>query len=323
MNRHMFESSQAIPLAESDGCSVYQFSNNTGEGTITIYEVFPGVALAYNDFHMQYYDSDFRPNRSVFCIDYCREGRLEYSSKNDAYSYVEAGDLKLDCRLTHTGRFEMPLSHYHGIMISFDMEAAIKSLPLEIKDFPVDLKSICSKFCKDNYPVVLHGPRSVEHIFGELYAVQEKIKRPYFKIKILELLLYLETMELPEWSEEKPYFYKSQIEKVKAVQKFLAQHMDENFTQEELALRFDIPMTPMKRCFKSIYGSTIGQWLLEYRMNQAAVILRTKRELKIAEIAGIVGYDSPSKFAIAFRRVMGLSPVEYRNRSWVETDVLD
>ena len=118
---HVFGCEQAVLLAESDGCSVFQFRNETGEGSITIYEVFPGVALAYNDFHMRYYDSEFRPGRDVFCIDHCREGRLEYAAKNDAYAYVEAGDLKLDRRLTHTGRFEMPLSHYHGAMVSIDM----------------------------------------------------------------------------------------------------------------------------------------------------------------------------------------------------------
>ena len=33
----------------------------------------------------------------------------------------------------------------------------------------------------------------------------------------------------------------------------------------------------------------------------------------VAEIAGMVGYDSASKFAIAFRKIMGMSPLEYRN----------
>lgn len=48
-------------------------------------------------------------------------------------------------------------------------------------------------------------------------------------------------------------------------------------------------------------------------MNQAAVLLKTNRNMSVAEIAGRVGYDSPSKFAIAFRKLMGMSPVEYRN----------
>lgn len=312
---HVFGCEQAVLLAESDGCSVFQFRNETGEGSITIYEVFPGVALAYNDFHMRYYDSEFRPGRDVFCIDHCREGRLEYAAKNDAYAYVEAGDLKLDRRLTHTGRFEMPLSHYHGAMVSIDMETACRTLPKEIKDFPVNLRALQMKFCGDTYPMVIHGSPSVEHIFGELYAVPEKIKRPYFKIKILELLLYLEALELPENAEEKPYFYKTQVEKIKAIQTFIAEHMDESFTQEVLSLRFDIPLTPMKRCFKSVFGSSIGTWILQYRMNQAALMLRSEKGTSVAEIAGRVGYDSPSKFAMAFRKVMGMSPTEYRSRN--------
>ena len=314
MDEFLLTGDTSVKLAENNGCSVYQFRNETGEGTITIYEVFPGVSLSYNDFHIRYYDSEFKPDRNLFCIDHCREGRLEYPAADDAYSYVEAGDLKLDRRLTHTGHFEMPLSHYHGAMVSFDMDAACRSLPQEIKDFPVNLKVLQEKFCAGIYPYVVHGAGSIEHIFGELYAVPEKIKRPYFKIKILELLLYLEALELPEKPEEKPYFYRTQVEKVKAVQQFLVGHMDENFTQEEMSRRFDIPLTPLKNCFKSVFGASIGSYLLEYRMNQAAVLLRTKREMSVAEIAGCVGYDSPSKFAAAFRRKMGMTPMDYRNR---------
>lgn len=315
MDKIFINCGDSIRLAESDGCGVYQLRNETGEGTITVYEIFPGVALAYNDFHMRYYDSEFKPTRDVFCIDHCREGRLEYPAASDAYSYVEAGDLKLDRRLTHTGHFEMPLSHYHGAMVSIDMEIACKSLPLEIKDFPVDLWELQKKFCSDIYPMVVHNNCSIEHIFGELYAVPEKIKRPYFKIKILELLLYLKALELPENPTEKPYFYKTQVEKIKAIREFIVSHMEENFTQEELSKRFDIPLTPMKRCFKSVFGSAIGSYLLEYRMNQAAVLLKTNHNMSVTEIAGQVGYDSPSKFAIAFRRLMGMSPTEYRNRT--------
>ena len=314
MDDFLLTGGTGVKLAENDGCSVYQFQNETGEGTITIYEVFPGVSLSYNDFHIRYYDSEFKPDRNLFCIDHCREGRLEYPAADDAYSYVEAGDLKLDRRLTHTGHFEMPLSHYHGAMVSFDMDAACRSLPQEIKDFPVNLRALQEKFCGGIYPYVVHGAGSIEHIFGELYAVPEKIKRSYFKIKILELLLYLEALELPENPVEKPYFYRTQVEKAKAVQQFLVGHMDENFMQEEMSRRFDIPLTPLKNCFKSVFGASIGSYLLEYRMNQAAVLLRTKREMSVAEIAGCVGYDSPSKFAAAFRRKMGMTPMDYRNR---------
>ena len=98
MDDFLLTGSTSVKLAENNGCSVYQLRNETGEGTITIYEVFPGVSLSYNDFHIRYYDSEFKPDRDLFCIDHCREGRLEYPAADDAYSYVEAGDLKLEDR---------------------------------------------------------------------------------------------------------------------------------------------------------------------------------------------------------------------------------
>ena len=128
----------------------------------------------------------------------------------------------------------------------------------------------------------------------------------------MELLLCLDALELPKTTEERPYYYRSQVEKVKVIQQFLTQHMSENFTQEELSERFEIPLSAMKNCFKSVYGTTIKAWLTDYRMNQAAEFLRAEDKKSVAEIAGMVGYDSASKFAIAFRKVMGMSPMEYR-----------
>ena len=102
------------------------------------------------------------------------------------------------------------------------------------------------------------------------------------------------------------------MEKVKAVRQFLIDHMEENFTNEDLSRRFDFPLTPMKNCFRSAYGSSIGAWLTTYRMNQAAELLLKDRERTISEIGCQVGYDSASKFAMAFKKVMKLSPSEYR-----------
>lgn len=305
---------KAILLAQSDGCSVYRFCNETGDGTMTCYEIFPGAMLSFNDFHMEYFESEYVPDRDMFAIDHCREGKMEYVAAENAYAYVGAGDIKMDRRLEHTGRFVFPSRHYHGITIGFDMETAAAALQTEVRDFPVDLRRLREKYCKGSYPRVIRESGATEHVFGELYQVPEKIRVPYFKLKVLELLLYLEALELPEREEERPYYYKTQVEKVKAIQTFLAQHMTEHFTQEELSERFEIPLTAMKNCFKSVYGVPIGSWLTEYRMNRAAELLRLQKEKSVAEIAGMAGYDSAGKFAIAFRKVMGMSPMEYRKK---------
>lgn len=298
-------------VCENEACTIHQINNKTGEGTMTFYKVFPGIYLMYNDFHMQNCHADVQYSKDMLCIDHCREGRIQWDLKNDAYLYLKAGDLRIDNRNYHKGNYEFPLKHYHGITISFFIEEAAKSLLDALNGFPVDLYDLQKKFCENEASFVIRAATSIEHIFSELYAVPSKIKKQYFQIKILELLLYLSALDIYENQEKRPYFYKTQVEKIKAIEKFMTGDLEKHYTLNELSKRFDISLTSMKNCFKGVYGSTIYAYMRACRMNQAAVLLRQSRE-SIASIAGCVGYESPSKFAVAFKTIMGKSPLEYR-----------
>ena len=318
-NAEAFESEGAVLLAHSDGCSVWQFRNETGDGTMTAYDVFPGVILSFNDFHMERYHSSYVPDRRILAIDHCREGRMEYSAGDGRIGCTSAGDMKLDLRRQHTGEFIFPSCHYHGLTVAIDLDIIGQSLSEEVKDFSVAPEEIITRFSLGAYPRVLHGMKEADHIFGELYRVPEKIRIPYFKVKILELLLYLNAMTVPEDENEQPYFYRTQAEKVRAIRQFLIAHISENYTQEELSRRFDIPMTAMKTCFRSVYGEAIGAWLTGYRMNRAAELLR-ESDLSIAEIGSRVGYDNAGKFTVAFKKTMKLTPSEYRRERRIHNE---
>ena len=306
-----FESEGAILLAQSGGCAVWQFRNDTGDGTMTAYDVFPGVMLCFNDFHMERYESGYVPDRRILAIDHCREGRMEYAAGDGMVGYTAAGDMKLDLRQQHTGSFTFPSRHYHGLTVALDRDIAAQSLSEEVRDFPVTPEAIIERFSLGAYPRVLHSVAGIEHIFAELYRVPEKIRIPYFKVKILELLLFLDGMTVPADEGKSAYFYRTQTEKVKAMAQFLTGHLAESFTQEELSRRFDIPMTAMKECFRSVYGEAIGAWLTNYRMSRAAELL-LRSDQSVAEIGSSVGYDNASKFTAAFKRVMKRTPSEYR-----------
>jgi len=77
-----------------DGCAVWQFRNETGDGTITTYEIFSGVMLAFNDFHMERYECDFVADRRMLAIDHCREGRMDYAASDNLVAYAAAGDMQ-------------------------------------------------------------------------------------------------------------------------------------------------------------------------------------------------------------------------------------
>ncbi|MDN5342706.1 MAG: hypothetical protein PWP28_1581, partial [Oceanotoga sp.] len=105
--------------------------------------------------------------------------------------------------------------------------------------------------------------------------------------------------------------YRSQVEKVKSIEKFITEDIEKHYTLDFLAKRFDISLTSMKNCFKAIYGNSIYSYIRVYRINQAAIMLRHTKK-SIAFIAGDVGYESPSKFSVAFKDIMGKTPLEYR-----------
>ena len=144
-------------VVENDHCRVFQMMGGTGDGSMTQYDLYPGITLMYNDFHMEDYDSDLTITGDLLCIDYCRQGRMECPAGPDAYSYVEAGDLKLDRRLEHRGHFVFPLSHYHGITVGLELPRAAQALAEWVRDFPVDLYRLRDKYCSGPHPKVLHG----------------------------------------------------------------------------------------------------------------------------------------------------------------------
>lgn len=206
-----------------------------------------------------------------------------------------------------------PLLHYHGITVGFFLDIAKNSLQQAMPDVSVDLTSLADKFCGRDGIYILRKNSAIEHIFSELYRVPEKIRMDYFKIKIIELLVFLRALELSEYKDDRPYFYSSQVEKIKAVHKLLTDNLSENYTTESLAERFELSTAVLKNGFKGVYGSPIYTYIRRYKMNMAADMLVCERKKRIIEIAGEVGYNNPSKFSAAFKEIFGVSPTEYRN----------
>lgn len=134
-------------ICEDETCTVFQLREENGEGLMTVYPVFKGCFLLYNDFHMEYCTSGFQPGDGIqmFCIDHCREGRIEWGIASNRYLYIEAGDIQINNRSCHCGLFSFPLRHYHGITIGFNVEEAESELLHIMDGFCVDLRKLPRK----------------------------------------------------------------------------------------------------------------------------------------------------------------------------------
>ena len=113
-----------------------------------------------------------------------------------------------------------------------------------------------------------------------------------------------------------------QAEVVKQIHKRLTSDLRSRLTIEELSKEYLINTSTLKATFKGVYGQPIATYMKEYRIRQAAVLLR-QTQGTIADIANQVGYENQSKFATAFREIMKVSPKEYRGQYRIGGNITD
>lgn len=311
IEQKIYYGDNVFKVSGDENVEVYRMEDATGEGMMTCYHVLPGIDLMYNDFHMQSCISQAKPKIEMISFDHCREGRIEWQFENGSYLYLQQGDMQITTKERHDRLFGFPLSHYHGITIAVYIEEATQTLAGIIGGVPVDLRSLKSKFCTGEKPFIMRASDPIQHLFSELYHVPDKIRFPYFKIKVLELLLFLGESPVPQGGEERPYFSKTHVGTVKAICRFMTQNTESHYTLEELSHKFHIPLTSMKNCFKGVYGTSVYTYMRTYRMQTAAFLLRQTHQ-SIISIAANVGYSNPSKFSAAFKEIMGVSPIRFR-----------
>ena len=240
----------------ADGSSSFHLENESGTGDISLYRVFPGIELIYNDMHMSYCNRHQQPAANVMEINYCKEGRSECLFGGQRYCYMSTGDLSFCSLQDNAHQSEFPTSHYHGITVTIDFSAITGEMEKVLELLAVDLARIRALSQAAEFTII-RTDTTVEHIFSELYKVPASIRLGYIRVKVLELLLVLTGLEPAERTAKRVYFPAAQIETVKRIHAFLLEHYNEHYTIDELSARFAISPTVMKRCFCGGYGDSV------------------------------------------------------------------
>lgn len=89
-------------------------------------------------------------------------------------------------------------------------------------------------------------------------------------------------------------------------------HYNEAVTVEQIAGYLGLNRKYVSALFKDVLGMSPQQYLLRYRMNKAAGLLKDG-SLTVGEVARSVGYKDPLLFSRMFKQVMGASPTRYRS----------
>ncbi|MFI3257283.1 MAG: AraC family transcriptional regulator [Spirochaetales bacterium] len=298
--------------------AVYITTQDTGSGTIEQYEIFNGVNLYKMDFFVEsidYTGTEKNYSDDFICINHCEKGRFEAEFQNGQFVYLGEKDVSLNAPENSPIKNSFPLGRFLGILIVIEVKTAqqsIKNLASLYGDMPIDFEKIKDSLREGNKFIVYRNSCILADICEKLYEKNGNNHMFLLKHTVLELLYRLSAGDIMS-STPSHYFLKQQVQKIKKIREFLTCNIDTRYSTKELSQKFDIALTSLKECFKEVYGMPISSYVRKYRISLAQNML-TETPLSIGDISDKIGYENQSKFAQAFKKTTGMTPIEYRNK---------
>jgi len=111
-------------------------------------------------------------------------------------------------------------------------------------------------------------------------------------------------------------------ETVKKAQEYIEKNFEEKITVDHLADAFAVGRRSLERRFKKATCNTVTEYIQRVKIEAAKKDLETGRK-NVLEVMYDVGYCDVKAFRAIFKKITGLSPIEYRNKYNKELLVMD
>lgn len=96
--------------------------------------------------------------------------------------------------------------------------------------------------------------------------------------------------------------------------RYIEEHYADDINVRSIAAALCISESHLSKVFKDTVHSTIGEYLTNYRINRACGLLKDP-QIRIYEVAVRCGYNDQRYFSVIFKRIMGMTPNEFRART--------
>jgi transcriptional regulator GlxA family with amidase domain len=111
-------------------------------------------------------------------------------------------------------------------------------------------------------------------------------------------------------------------ETVRKAQEYIEKNFEEKITVDQLAGTFAVGRRSLERRFKKATCNTVTEYIQRVKIEAAKKDLETGRK-NVHEVMYDVGYSDVKAFRTIFKKITGLSPIEYRNKYNKEMLVID
>ncbi|MCA1030934.1 response regulator [Bacillus timonensis] len=200
-----------------------------------------------------------------------------------------------------------------------DIEVAIQSG--DMKEF----QSLFRKVLDHQYVSIkqlLHWEKEYEVLKGhwlQKYEIQQGMKSlaieqffdkkgdfqfaDYVNEKKQEVEFFLKQIQNSQFSKERNVICE--------IAEYIQHNYDKDLKLQEISERFYLSREYISRKFKQQYNQNMSDYLVSIRMNKAKSLLKNE-QLKIYEIANLIGYQDDKYFRKVFKKQEGITPNDYR-----------
>lgn len=194
--------------------------------------------------------------------------------------------------------------------INIEMDADYLSQLFDCSGQSMILKSLLENTQPLLFEQILYP--SLLKIINEMMteAVNTTFKRYFIRIKTEELVCRL-LMELEKREEKQIYALNSHDTKsIYQIKERILHHLDTPPVIKELAISVHMSPSKLKRLFKQIFGNSIFNYYQDFRMKEAARLLKEEK-LSVSEVGYQLGFTNLSHFSRIFKKHIGMNPKQY------------
>jgi AraC-like DNA-binding protein len=170
---------------------------------------------------------------------------------------------------------------------------------------------------KSDEPYLLLGGKSRQDIAALIERIlRESRKEAYgrelmMQLLAMELLVVLARGLREEWEESLRVRTGKARELVRIARNYIVENHDRDLSIAHVAAYVFLSQGYFTRAFRDETGISPMSFLMQVRVDHACKLLE-RQDIKVSGIARQVGFSSPQRFNAAFRKHMGMTPMQYR-----------
>lgn len=165
----------------------------------------------------------------------------------------------------------------------------------------------------ENHDVIFIEKEQGEHIQKLISNALRKYHQPSPDLKSLSsdcysLLLNFSDCAASPKIQENPLYQRYVVPVIKEIET----NYQLELTAAELSQSVFVSPQYLSRIFRRFFGCSVYEYVTMYRISRARELLLSNPHMKIQDIAGAVGFSDASHFIAMFRKITGITPLDFR-----------